>query len=691
MTSAIAMAVTIIITVVGVASFARGIIALVGVLREGAPESGRSNNMWLRVWTALVTTVTHRTFRGRPVVRVAHWLVMFSFVVLLLTLAQSYVQIRDPWASLFGGWGLLAEIFAWLGVLGILALMVVRSVAGRRRSSRFFGSTNWQARFVEWVILIVCVCVLVLHALERWAPHTDAVGNAIVIVAAVKIFVSMLWMTVVGVQIGMGVSWHRFLAPFNLLLGRNANGRKALGPLIPVLVDGQPQPNLDEVSEDDTLGLGATPDLTWKDRLDVLSCTECGRCQDVCPAWTTGKPLSPKLLTLALRDNAVSASQVEVTKGDGPTVIESGLPMRADTPDVLRALWEAKITGPDGVAVGDSPLVPEVLSPDVLWDCTQCGACVEQCPVDIEHVDRIANLRRFQVLMESAFPRELARPFRSMESRGNPYGQMPRKRLDWAKNLDFPVPVIGEDVEDATSVDYLFWVGCAGAYDDRAKRTTAAVAELLHTAGVSFAVLGAEESCTGDPARRAGNEVLYQMLAQAAIDTLQEAKAQRIIVTCAHCFNTIGNEFPQLNGRFEVIHHTQILNRLVREGALTLVPPEDPVTYHDPCFLGRHNGVFTPPRELLGDALVEMPRNREDAFCCGAGGARAWMEETRGSRIADVRMQEAADTGAATVATACPFCTQMLDSAGDGPEVKDVALLVLEGVRRGQEGNRPHQ
>lgn len=329
-----------------------------------------------------------------------------------------------------------------------------------------------------------------------------------------------------------------------------------------------------------------------------------------------------------------------------------------------------------------------------------CGACVEQCPVDIEHVDRIANLRRYQVLMESAFPRDLAAPLKSMQTKGNPYGRPARARLDWAKKLDFDVPVIGQDIEDASEVDYLFWVGCAGAYDDKQKKTTAAVAELLHTAGVSFAVLGGGESCTGDPARRAGNEALFQLLASAAIETLNEAKAQRIIVTCAHCFNTIANEFPQLNGHFEVIHHTQILNRLVREGTLKPVAPEEAqkITYHDPCFLGRHNRVFEAPRELLGGIpgveLTEMSLNRENAMCCGAGGARAWMEETQGERISTVRMSQAEATGAQTIATACPFCTQMLSSApgfSQAPEVKDVAQLLVEAVRRGQPESHPHQ
>ena len=365
-----------------------------------------------------------------------------------------------------------------------------------------------------------------------------------------------------------------------------------------------------------------------------------------------------------------------------------------------------------------------------------CGACVEQCPVDIEHIDHILDLRRHQVLMEAAFPRELGKAFRAMESKGNPYNQPARKRMEWAKNLDFDVPVIGEDIEDASEVDYLFWVGCAGAYDDRAKQTSAAVAELLHTAGVSFAVLGSGESCTGDPARRAGNEVLFQMLAANAIETLTETKARTIVVSCAHCFNTIAGEYPQLGGTFDVVHHTQLLNHLVREGLLTPVAPREKegerpltVTYHDACFLGRHNRVYEPPRELVSSLpnveLVEMPRNHDRAMCCGAGGAHAWFDDKRGISIADARMVEAAQTGADVVATACPFCSQMLGSASGSsagfvssapasasaaadtpregeasttvgsdqtpaesrhlPEVKDVALMLLEAVRRGQE------
>uniref|UniRef100_UPI0028D2CA5A (Fe-S)-binding protein n=1 Tax=Actinomyces oris TaxID=544580 RepID=UPI0028D2CA5A len=528
--------------------------------------------------------------------------------------------------------------------------------------------------------------------------------------------------------------------------------------------------------------------------LDFSTCTECGRCQDLCPAWNTGKPLSPKLFVMALRDHhaaaapylrAASALGVEpddVTEemvASRPTSgglvgkalgMHDGLaretnlglePGTAHTGDVLGALLAAKAAPTEtGVATRPAPLAGEVIPADVLWACTTCGACVDQCPVDIEHVDHVVDVRRQQVLMESAFPKELGGMFRKMESKGNPWGLPARKRLDWAKNLDFEVPVIGDDVESAADVDYLFWVGCAGAYEDRAKKTTRAVAELLHTAGVSFAVLGDAETCTGDPARRAGNEILYQMLAAQNVETLGEVGAQRIVVTCAHCFNTISREYPQIGGRYEVVHYTQLLNRLVREGRLRPAPPQaaggstasdapsasaalatstpatgqdgdspagdaptssteaaEPqaeapaapsggetaskatgesviptVTYHDACYLGRHNQVYSPPRELLeatGATTVEMPRSREQGFCCGGGGARAFMEETIGTRIAVERSREAIGTGAQVIATACPFCTTMLSDgvASEGADVRvtDVATLMLEAVRRGGE------
>lgn len=729
-------------TAIGVSVFARGVARIVQTVRAGAPQKDVWKNPWQRIWTAFRVTVTHETFKGRPVVRAAHWLVMVSFVALFLTLVSSYGQLFDPLYALplighTAWWNWLVELLATAGLASILSLVIVRFVTNERakkldrpRSSRFFGSTRWQAWFVEGVIASVCAAVLVNHGFgyalgvatgATWAtplnyPLTSWLGmlvtgwtitslsNAVTIVATIKIVVSMAWMLVVGGDIAMGISWHRFLAPINIAAARSPRGIKPLGALPLPLIDGNPTTDLAEAFEaaelaaekagsesGPVIGSGRTEDLTWKDRLDFMSCTECGRCQDMCPAWNTQKPLSPKLMIMALRDNVVSASGFTPPNQAGP-----------DTQDVLGALVAAKTSGPEGVAAGNAELVPDVIMPEVIWDCTMCGACVEQCPVDIEHVDHISNLRRFQVLMESAFPRELTRPMRAMETKGNPYNQPARKRLEWAKNLDFDFPVIGEDVEDASEVDYLFWVGCAGAYDEKAKRTSAAVAELLHTAGVSFGVLGSGESCTGDPARRAGNEILFQMLAADSIEALNEAGAKRIVVTCPHCFNTIANEYPDFGGNYEVIHHTQLLNRLVREGKLTPVAPDpadaEVVTYHDPCFLGRYNRIFEAPRELIESEpdmqLVEMAANRENAMCCGAGGARAWMEETRGTRIASKRLDQAMETGATTVATACPFCTQMLDSAVPSDaelQIKDVAVLLLEGVHRGQAGTRPRQ
>jgi Fe-S oxidoreductase len=326
---------------------------------------------------------------------------------------------------------------------------------------------------------------------------------------------------------------------------------------------------------------------------------------------------------------------------------------------------------------------------------------VQQCPVDIEHVDHIMDMRRYQVLVESNFPAELNQLFKGLENKGNPWNMSPNARMDWAKGLEFPVPVVGEDVEDLDEVEWLFWVGCAGAYEDRAKKTTRAVAELLDLAGVSFAVLGNGETCSGDPARRSGNEFVFQGLAMQNAETLTEAKAKKVVSTCAHCFNTLKNEYSQFGVELEVVHHTQLLNRLVREGKLTPVAaangaPRRSITYHDPCYLGRHNQVYSPPRELLAvipDAeLKEMPRNSERSFCCGAGGARMWMEEKTGERINMNRTTEAVGTGADQIAVGCPFCRVMLSDgltslqaggqAREEVEVLDVAQLLLASVQR---------
>ena len=701
-----AVAIALAATVLGVAAFARGLGRIVSVVRSGVPSVGRTDQPLRRTRTLVREVFGHRRFAGRPLVRAAHWAVMISFGVLFLTLLTAYGQLVEPSFALpavghFPPVEWLVELFAWAGLLGITALAVVRQVTRLRRpgrASRFFGSNAGQAYYVEATIAVVVVAVLTLRGLEyalasadpgaadvattlhfpltawygaAWAGQSvAALETAIVVVALVKILASMAWFAVIGSRPAMGVAWHRFLALVNVWSRRFPGGGPALGPLEPIRVDGRPLDleTLEDLPEDVLLGAGKPTDLSRKALLDAATCTECGRCQDACPAWATGKPLSPKLMTLTIRDAAFAGS--------------------------------------------DDLLVGGAIDPDALWACTTCGACVQECPVDIEHVDTFVELRRHEALMMASFPPELTQMFRKLESTGNPWGLPARARADWIKGLDFPVPVVGTDVADLSEVDYLFWVGCAGAYDDKAKATTRAGAELLHIAGVRFAVLGKGETCTGDPARRSGNEVLFQMLAAENVATLSEAGAKRIVATCAHCFNTFSREYPQLDGTYEVVHHTQLLNRLVREGRLVPTPPAEPVsgsiTYHDPCYLGRHNQVYSPPRELLGALpgveVAEMPRREETSFCCGAGGARAFLHETIGTRISTERATEALDTGATAVATGCPFCTVMLtdgvaaaqrrgDGSGESPgggsadvPVLDVARMLLESVKRGQTG-----
>ena len=474
---------------------------------------------------------------------------------------------------------------------------------------------------------------------------------------------------------------HIFVAPLNVMFGRQP---VALGAAVPMMSGGKPvtMEDLEELDEDAKLGVGAVEDFTWKGLLDFATCTECGRCQSQCPAWNTEKPLSPKMLILDLRDHAFAkAPYILADESD-----------RDGLPDAVKQEAARPLIG-DEAAYG-------VIDPDVLWSCTNCGACVNQCPVDIEHVDHIIDMRRYQVLVENNFPAELSQLFRGLEGKGNPWNMSPTMRMDWAKGLDFDVPVVGEDLESLESVDWLFWVGCAGAYEDRAKKTTRAVAELLNIAGISFGVLGNGETCTGDAARRAGNEFVYQGLAQQNVATLTEAKTKQVVTTCAHCFNTLKNEYRDFGLELEVVHHTQLLNRLVRDGKLTPVADgagaaKRSITYHDPCFLGRHNQVYSPPRELLqvlpGASYVEMERSAERSFCCGAGGARMWMEERIGERINENRTREAVATGADQIAVGCPFCRVMLDDgltaaqskgeAREEVEVLDVAQMLLASVK----------
>ena len=656
----------------------------------------------------------------------AHFFAFWGFLVLGLTIIEAYGALFQPdfHIPLVGTWpvvGFAEDLFGVLVLVAIVLFALIRirnNPSTKGRSSRFYGSHLGAA----WLVLFMIFNVVWTLFLYRGAQVNT--GNLPFASGAFASEIVASWLAPLGQQTNQVLETigillqiavilvfllivlyskhaHIFLAPLNVSFGRKPN---ALGPLRPMRVNGEPVDfeKIDELDEDAVLGVGKIEDFTWKGFLDFGTCTECGRCQSQCPAWNTEKPLSPKLLIMNLRDHAFAKAPYLIAESH-PTYLGShGGTTPAATIDTA-ALPASAQQALERPLVGESETDPHgfsfaggVIDPDVLWSCTTCGACVEQCPVDIEHVDHIVDMRRYQVLMESSFPTELSGLFKNLENKGNPWGMNASDRLSWAEELDFDITVIGDSVESAAEVEYLFWVGCAGAFEDRAKRTTQAVAELLHMAGVKFAVLGEGESCTGDSARRAGNEFLFQMLAMQNVEVLNEVGATKIVVTCAHCFNTLANEYPQVGGHYEVVHHTQLLDRLVDEGRLTPVSPIDQkVTYHDPCYLGRHNKIYSPPRALTravpGLSLEEMPRNKDKGFCCGAGGARMWMEEKLGTRVNINRTQEAIATGADTIAVGCPFCRVMISDGvaavqsdveqEDQVTVVDVAQLLLESVR----------
>ena len=677
------------LTVIAVGIFSFRSFQLFKKISAGQADPSRFDNKGKRLANMLHEVLSHTKMLNFTATGIAHWFVMIGFGALLGTLITAYGQLTNPsWAlpliGHFVGYEFFAELIGILTGIGIITLIGIRQatrIFKKGRSSRFYGSGNKKAYYVEATILVIVFCVIALRGLEgalanvtSWNWHyaisypavlffsnysATQIENLIQIIAFTKITVSMVWFIVVGINLTMGVAWHRFLAFFNIYFKRNPSKENALGPL-PVMISHGKEINFEDPKEDDVFGIGTSADISWKGLLDMSTCTECGRCQSQCPAWHTEKPLSPKLLIMAMRDHALTKIGSESA--------------------------QTKIVG---------NAHENAISLDVLWSCTTCGACVEECPVDIEHIDHIVNMRRFQVLVESEFPTELGNTFRNLEKAGNPWGANRNDRDAWIKEVDFPITVIDSVIPE--DVEYLFWVGCAGAYEERAKKTTKAVAELLYMSGVKFGVLGKRETCTGDPARRSGNEFLYQILSRENIETLQESFGTRgvkkVVVTCPHCFTTIGRDYKQQGFELEMVHHTQLLNTLVKEGRLKPIAPAaadaKKLTYHDPCYLGRHNQIYEPPRELLesaGVAVSEMPRNQERSFCCGAGGGRMWMEEKIGSRINLNRVDEAIATGAEEVAVGCPFCRVMVSDGmvarDSSVEVLDVAQIMLRSVKR---------
>ena len=629
---------------------------------------------------------------------VAHALTFWGFTVLLLTIIESYGDLFSrtfsiPWVGHWAFIGFVEDLFAVAVLAGIITFAVIRlrnDPHREGRASRFFGSHTGAAWLILGMIFLVIATLLLYRGAQINAgdfpyPHgafaSQVVGHWLAplgagvnsVLETTFILLQLAVVLVFLVIIVYSKHLHIFLAPVNVLFGRRPN---ALGALEPMRSNGKVLDFEEADPDTDVFGLGKIEDFTWKGLLDMGTCTECGRCQSQCPAWATGKPLSPKQVIMDLRDHAFAKA---------PWLLAASDEEREKLPDAVKAEAGRPLVG--------SAEDHGVIDPDVLWSCTNCGACVQECPVDIEHIDHIDGMRRHQVLIESAFPVEAAGMLKNLENKGDPWGMGGARRAEWMTELDFEVPVVGGKIEP--DVEYLFWVGCAGALEDRARKTTKAIATLLHTAGVRFAVLGPAETCTGDPARRIGNEFVFSMLAAQNIQTLNEAAPRAIVASCPHCFNTIANEYPQLGGNYEVIHHTQLLARLVSEGKLTPAGRvEEKLTYHDPCFLGRHNKVYTPPREILaavpGVQATEMHRCKERGFCCGAGGARMWMEERIGKRINTERIEEALALSPDTISTSCPYCLVMLGdavsakkSSGEAKEtleVVDVAQLLARSV-----------
>lgn len=442
---------------------------------------------------------------------------------------------------------------------------------------------------------------------------------------------------------------HVIAAPFNVFL-RNLNPRG--GQINPM--------NLEDEDRED-FGVSKIESYTWKQLLDVYSCAECGRCQDNCPAHLSGKPLSPKKVIHDLKEHLLAK---------GPVLKSLG---QAD---------EAGASDDDRPAILDEELIGDVVSEDAIWSCTSCYSCQEQCPVHNEHINKIIDLRRSLVMEQGDFPQEAQLACRNMEKNANPWGIGWFSRADWAKELG--VKILGEDGE----ADILYWVGCAGSFDDRSQKVASSLVRLMQEAGISFAILGTEEKCCGDSARRIGNEYLFQTLARENIENINQYGVKTIVTHCPHCFNTLKNEYPEFGGNYQVIHHTQLIARLIGEGKFKFKEelPVRKVAYHDSCYLGRYNQEYSAPREILksipGISVVEMERSRERSFCCGAGGGRMWMEEQLGNRINEMRVEQALKTDPGVLGANCPFCLTMLGDALKAKGVQDsvAALDVAEMV-----------
>ena len=611
-----------------------------------------------------------QTLLRDPVAGVMHSLIYFSFLVLLAvtTVLEINHQLPESAKFLHGdvylGYSLVADVAGALFVIGVGWAIVRRYVL---RPYRIRIKSKPEHAVILGTLLAIGVTGFGAEAyrialagrpdFEKWSiigyPLSGLIDDSgrlagwhqgwwVAHVVTFLVFLVILPVTMLR---------HMFTSPLNMYLRDRERPKGAMKPL----------PNLME-TELESFGAATVEDFTWKQLLDTDACTMCGRCTSVCPAHATGKPLDPREIVL-------KTGEVMARTGTPPISPPIGL-------------------DPEITVSADSLF--ERITPDEIWACTSCKACDEICPVNIEILDKILDMRRYLSLMESNFPAELGIAYRGMENSGNPWGMAQTDRGAWASKVE------GVDIVEPGSPfdhEYLYWVGCAGSFDDKNQKVSVAMAKLMQRAGLDFAILGPSENCTGDPARRSGNEYIYQMLAMQNIETLNGMGAQKIVTQCPHCFNTISNEYPQLGGNYEVIHHSQLLESLIAEGRLDLTDArlEERIVYHDSCYLGRHNDVYLAPRRVIaslgGVEVVEAARNGTRGMCCGAGGARMWMEETIGKKVNDERSQELIATGASRIAVACPYCYIMIDdgtkAAGkedDEVRVGDISMHLVEAL-----------
>jgi Fe-S oxidoreductase len=621
-------------------------LLLVRLVRAAKPVE-RFDDLPLRVRNEALIVLGQRKLFQRLLPGAVHAAIFWGFLVLFPTIVMAFISCVSrgsslPWLEAQGWFMALVDVFVLSVLAGVVAAAWIRKVV---RPKRFDGSHLGEANVILALIALVVLTLLGWHAariaagLNEWPAHASFLSNWIAdavpaprVLERVFVWAHVTTILVFLAYLPYSKHLHIATAAFNVFFARTRR-RGRLEPL-----------RFDLPDEEIRFGVATVGDLTWKEMVDTFSCTECGRCQDVCPAYATGKILSPKLLIMGLRDQLLA---------EGPALLAGG---------------------------ELSPVVGNGVPEEMVWDCVTCGACVHECPVSIEHIDHIVDLRRNLVMMDSSFPQEAESMLRDVERMGNPWGKPQGDRAAWAEGLGVRVVEEGEPAPEI-----LYWVGCAAAYDERARAAAESTVKLLQKAGVDFAILGARESCTGDPARRMGNEYVFQSYAEQNVATLNDAGVTKIVASCPHCLNSLGNEYPDFGGRYEVMHHTELLAELVRDGRLQPKSGDTEITYHDSCYLARHNDVREDPRELVAAVgkPVEMARNRERTFCCGAGGAHMWMEE-RGGAINEERVREAAETGAETLAVACPFCTVMLDdgvrASGKQLRVVDVSTLLVESL-----------